>query len=226
LLADNSNPAFSADAEENRSRVSFERRATDALRDMGIWAPIGFLALFVVLCVACVPGVFLTMAAGALFGLGWGFLYAWAGAQLGASAAFFVSRHVAHDWVARRLAKRPLLSAIEEAVTTEGWRIVGLLRLAPGSPFFLLNYLFGLTRVRYREYLLATAVATIPGTLMFVYLGSIGWSAAAGEFDTVWDWVLHGAGLLLIVIACSIVARRSQRILHSRLGPRRQTKAE
>jgi uncharacterized membrane protein YdjX (TVP38/TMEM64 family) len=206
--------------------VSFEKRATRVLRDLGIWAPIGFLALFVLLCVACVPGVFLTMAAGALFGLGWGFLYAWAGAQMGASAAFFISRHVAHDWVTRRLASRPILSAIEEAVTAEGWRIVGLLRLAPGSPFFLLNYLFGLTRVRYREYLWATAVATIPGTLMFVYLGSLGRSAAAGEFESTWDWVLHGGGLLLLATACSIVARRAQQILRSRLRPHTDSPAK
>jgi uncharacterized membrane protein YdjX (TVP38/TMEM64 family) len=200
----------------SEERLPFNERVTRALGDMGIWAPIGFIAFYVLLCVACVPGAPVTMAGGALFGVGWGFVYSWIAAQIGAAAAFMISRYVAHDWVARRLAKRPLLSAIEEAVAVEGWKIVSLLRLAPGSPFFLLNYLFGLTRVRFHDYVWATAVATIPGTFMFVYLGSLGRVAASGELN-IREWVLHGLGLILNIAACVIVARRAKRVLRERL---------
>jgi uncharacterized membrane protein YdjX (TVP38/TMEM64 family) len=205
---------------ERAPRRSAAERATEWLNSMGPWAPLSFIAAMVLLCVLCVPGVFLTIAAGAFFGLPLGFLYAWTGAQLGASASFFISRHVARAWVMRRLAHRPLLSAVEEAVSGEGWKIVFLLRLAPGSPFFLLNYLFGLTRVRYRDYVWATAISSIPGTLTFVYVGAIGHLAVSGRMRTVWDWVLYGIGLAAVAAASWLIARRSREILRNRLNVR------
>lgn len=205
-----------AEASPQTKRTPAER-VTDAIENLGVWGPVAYVALFVTLCVFCIPSVFLTIAGGALFGLGWGFLYAWLGAQLGASIAFFISRRVAHDWVARRLHRLPLLSAVEEAVSTEGWKIVGLLRLAPGAPYFLLNYLFGLTRVRYKGYVLATMVSSVPGILTFVYLGSLGHMAASGRIRTWWDWVLYGVGLAAIALASYLVARRAKVVLDRRL---------
>lgn len=190
---------------------------TETLERFGGWGPLAFIAAFVLASVLCLPVVFLNLAAGALFGVSHGLLYAWIGAQIGATAAFFISRTLAHDRVARFLARRPLLQAVSEAVSTEGWKVVGLLRLAPGSPFFLLNYLFGITRVRFRDYFWATALSIIPGTLFFVYLGSVGQKAAAGELQTFWDRALHGVGLLALFAACALVGRRAKATLRARL---------
>jgi uncharacterized membrane protein YdjX (TVP38/TMEM64 family) len=183
------------------------------LQQAGYWAPLAYMALYALTCVACIPGVFLVLAAGAAFGATRGFLYTWAGAQIGASIAFYLSRHVARPWVARRLAQHPLLAAIEGSVSQQGWRIVALLRLAPGSPFFLLNYLFGLTAVRYRDYAVATALASIPGTLFFSYLGSLGYQALAGRQRTPLDWTLHGLGLIALAGALYLIARGARRRL-------------
>ncbi len=195
------------------------RRAVESLRDAGPWAPLAFVIAFVVLCLACVPGAFLTIAAGAVFGLGRGFLYAWLGAQLGASAAFLIGRYLARGWVERRLARHPMLAAVEEAMSMEGWKVVGLLRLAPGSPFFLLNYLFSVTHVRYRDYALATAVASAPGTLMLVYIGSLGHMALDDRARSAWEWLLHGAGLVAVAAASALVARRARHLVRMRLDP-------
>lgn len=189
------------------------------LHKAGFWAPLAFVALYALTCVACVPGVFLVLAAGAAFGAGHGFLYTWVGAQLGASIAFFISRHVARPWVARRLAQHPLLEAIEGSISQQGWRIVALLRLAPGSPFFLLNYLFGLTAVRYRDYAVATALASIPGTLFFAYLGSLGYQALAGRQRTPLDWTLHGLGLIALASGLYLIARGARRRLQQHPPP-------
>lgn len=199
---------------------------TDALRQLGPWGPLAFIALFVLASVLCLPVVFLNLAAGALFGVLPGLLYAWIGAQIGANAAFFISRRIARQRVARLLARRPLLHAVSEAVGTEGWKVVGLLRLAPGSPFFLLNYLFGVTRVRFRDYFWATAFSIIPGTLFFVYLGSLGQRAASGELQTLWERLLHGVGLLALLAACTLVGRRAKAILRSRLPEVSEVKKE
>lgn len=187
------------------------------LADLGPWAPLGFMGLFVVACLACVPVVFFTLAAGALFGLARGFLYTWLAALIGSSVAFFVSRYLARNWVTRHLEKRPWLWALGEAVSQEGWRIVVLARLAPGSPFFLLNYLFGLTKLRFRDYFLATAFSIIPGTLLFVYLGALGHMAVAGRSRTSWDWALQILGVAAVFVAAYLLARRAKALLHQRL---------
>lgn len=196
-----------------------------ALADLGALAPLVFILLFVLACLACVPVVFFTVAAGALFGLGRGLLYTWIAALLGASLAFLISRHVARDWVGRRLEKRPWLWALGEAVAQEGWRIVVLARLAPGSPFFLLNYLFGLTRLSFRHYFWATAVSIVPGTAMFVYLGAVGQMALAGRPRSVGDWVLQGVGLAAVLVASWLLARRAQALLKTRVAPKPCSKA-
>jgi uncharacterized membrane protein YdjX (TVP38/TMEM64 family) len=195
-------------------------RVAEALAALGPWAPAAFIALVALTCILCLPGAFLTVAGGALFGLAWGFLYVWIGALLGASAAFFIGRHFARGWILRRIARHPLLVAIEEAVTEEGWKIIVLSRLTPGSPFFLLNYLYGLTHVRFRDYFWATAIGMIPGTLLFVYLGSIGQMALTGRIRTAWDWTLYGVGLLALALAVLLIARRARRALHQALARR------
>lgn len=195
------------------------------LADLGGLAPVAFILLFVLACLACVPVVFFTVAAGALFGLGWGLLYTWIAALLGASLAFLISRHVARDWVSRRLERRPWLWALGEAVAQEGWRIVVLARLAPGSPFFLLNYLFGLTRLSFRDYFWATALSIVPGTAMFVYLGAVGQLALSGRSRSVGDWVLQGVGLAAVVLASYLLARRAKALLNARVGTKPCSKA-
>lgn len=189
------------------------------LEAMGPWAPIAFVLLFVVCCILCVPAAFLTLAAGALFGVMAGILYVWIGAMLGAAAAFLVARHALGGFIQRRLEKYPRLAALEQAVTEEGWRIVLLSRLAPGSPFFLLNYLFGITRVGFLEYLAATAVSVIPGSLLLVYMGSLGQLAAAGGGSTWWTWALRGVGLLALVGVVMLISRRARIALEARLRP-------
>jgi len=62
---------------------------------------------------------------------------------------------------------------VDEAVAREGWKIVALTRLSPVFPFNLLNYAFGLTNVRVRDYVVASWAGTLPGTILYVYLGSL-----------------------------------------------------
>src|SRR5229473_2340136 len=77
-------------------------------------------------------------------------------ATLGATAAFVVGRYFARDWIARKLEGNAKFKAIDEAVGREGWKIVLLTRLSPVFPFNLLNYAYGLTRVRLRDYVFAS----------------------------------------------------------------------
>ncbi len=132
-----------------------------------------FVIAYAVACVAFVPGSLLTPGAGAVFGPVVGSVCASLGSTAGASLAFLVGRFVARDAVARRIAGNPRFRAVDDAIAREGWKIVLLLRLSPLFPFVFLNYALGLTRVRFRDYVVASWIGMMPGTVLYVYLGSV-----------------------------------------------------
>ncbi len=184
---------------------------------LGVWGPVVFILGYALATVAFIPGSLLTLAAGAIFGLARGTGFVLVGATLGASAAFLVGRYVARRAVERRLAGRPRFRAIDQAVGREGLKIVTLLRLSPVFPFNLLNYALGLTRVRFRDYLIA-CLAMLPGTFLYVYygkaLGSLAAVAAGAEVERgVGYWLVLGAGLVATVVVTLFITRIARRTL-------------
>lgn len=188
--------------------------ALDWIRGLGPVAPFVFLLLYVLACVFLLPGSVLTLGAGAVFGVPRGVAIVWISATLGASAAFLVGRYLVRDWVARTIAANPKLQALDATVTREGWMIVLLMRLSPVIPFNLLNYAFGATRVSLRDYALASAVGMLPGTMVYVYLGSLASELAAGSARarTPLEWAFYGLGLaatVAVTVYLTRVARAS-----------------
>jgi len=196
--------------------------ALHRIRDLGPWGPALFVALYVAATVLLVPGVVLTLGAGAVFGVVTGAITVSIGATLGATAAFLVGRHLARDAVARRLGAYPGFAAIDAAVAREGWKIVGLTRLSPAFPFVLLNYAFGLTRVPLRDYVLASWIGMLPGILAYVYLGSLAGSlatlGAGGRARTPVEWGLSLVGLLATLAVTIHVTRLARGALRRRAG--------
>jgi uncharacterized membrane protein YdjX (TVP38/TMEM64 family) len=124
-------------------------------------------------CILLLPGSILTLGAGVLFGVVNSSIAVSIAATLGATCAFLVGRYLPRVWVAKRIANNDKFKAVDEAVAKEGWKIVLLTRLSPVFPFNLLNYAFGLTQVRVRHYFFASWLGMIPGTIMYVYIGSL-----------------------------------------------------
>ena len=197
------------------------RAALERIHDLGPWGPAIFVALYVAATVLFVPASILTLGAGAVFGLVHGVVTVWIGAMLGATAAFLIGRYLARDAVARRLEAYPAFAALDAAVAREGWKIVGLTRLSPAFPFILLNYAFGLTRVSLRDYVLASSVGMLPGTLMYVYLGSLaGDLATLGAVEparTPAEWSLYVVGLLATITVTVHVTRLARSALQRRI---------
>lgn len=186
---------------------SFQR----TVAGLGIWGPVVFVAVYVVACVLFGPGGVLTIAAGALFGLGLGFLTAFTGAVLGSSAAFLIARHLARAAVGRWVDGNRRLAAIDRAIAREGLKITFLLRLSPLVPFTLLNYALGLTQVRWRDFLLAS-FGMIPGTLLYVSLGTAAGGLATPNAHTSGQQLLWIAGViatLLVTLTITRIARRA-----------------
>lgn len=194
--------------------------ALDGIARLGAWGPALFVVLYVAATVLFLPGAILTLGAGFVFGLGLGAVVVSISATLGATAAFLVGRYVARGWVARKIEHNARFRAVDEAVAREGWKIVGLMRLSPVFPFNLLNYAFGITRVSLRDFVLASWIGMMPGTVMYVYLGSVaGDLAAAGAgraSRTPAEWALYAGGLLVTAVVTVYVTRVARRALDRR----------
>lgn len=145
---------------------------------LGFWGPIAFVLIYVFASVLLISGAVLTLGAGAIFGVVQGSILVSIASTLAATVAFLVGRYLARGWVARQIDKQPKFKAIDQAVAQEGWKIVGLTRLSPIFPFVFLNYAFGVTQVSLRDYVLASWIGMMPGTVMYVYLGQIAGSLA------------------------------------------------
>ena len=184
---------------------------------LGPWGPAAFVLLYVVCTLLFIPGSILTLGAGAVFGIAWGTVYVSVGSTLGSILAYLIGRGVARGWIEGKIHARRKFEAISRAVAREGWKIVGLLRLSPLFPFNLLNYALGLTRISFRDYALASWIGMLPGTLMYVYLGSLAGSLAGldsgRQARTPAQWVLYGVGLLATVAVTLFVTRIAKKEL-------------
>jgi len=197
------------------------------LRAWGGWGLAALGVLYVIACVLLVPGSVITLGAGFLAATLWpaSALAAVAVATAmvsvssvaGATAAFVLGRTIARDWVTQRLAGKSRFQALDRAVGDGGFRIVFLLRLSPVFPFNVLNYALGLTRVRLRDYVLASWIGMLPGTVLYVYLGT-GLqnlaAVAAGQVEAgLGSTLLFGAGLLATAFLVVVSARLAQKAL-------------
>lgn len=185
-------------------------------------AGVAFVALYVAATVAFVPGLPLTLAAGALFGVVEGTVLVSIGSTLGATAAFLAGRTVARDWVRRRIADWPRFVAVDRAVESRGFLVVLLTRLSPLFPFFLLNYAYGVTAVRVRDYVLGSWLGMMPATAAYVYAGSLAAGvsqALAGEAVLgTSGWLLLALGFGATVTVTLVVTRVARRFLVREIG--------
>lgn len=193
------------------------------INSLGTWGPVTFIVIYILATVLFVPGSLLTLGAGVLFGVIWGSIFVSIAATLGATAAFLVGRYLVRGWVAKQLEGKDNFQAIDRAVAREGWKIVGLTRLSPIFPFNLLNYAFGITQVSLRDYFFASWIGMIPGTVMYVYIGSLFGSLATlatgiqERSRTPTEWVLYAVGLIATVAVTVYVTRIAKKALESKI---------
>lgn len=193
------------------------RSALEWINSLGFWGGLAFILLYILATVAFLPGSILTLGAGVVFGVILGSVYVFVGATLGATAAFLVGRYLARGWVSRKIQHHSKFSAIDQAVGREGFKIVFLTRLSPIFPFNLLNYAYGLTKVSLKDYFWASS-GMIPGTLMYVYLGSLAGNLA--QIGTAQQpsnptviWTIRIVGFIATVIVTLFVTRIAKKAL-------------
>ena len=186
-----------------------------SVKDLGPWTvfPIYTAALSCFIHVGL-----LGLAAGAMFGFLTGFLIFLNALTLSAGLVFLAARHFAG--VRTRLMKKinssPRLGKIDDAVTEGGWKMVLLLRQTAVVPFAAMNYILGLSKIPFRDYILATWFGMVPGSLMLAYLGSIGGEMMFEDHrlkKSPLEWVFSILGIVVTVGISLYATKRVRKIL-------------
>lgn len=132
---------------------------------------IGFFAVYVIVTAASLPGAaILTLAAGAIFGLLTGVIVSSFASSIGATLAFLVSRFVLRDSVQQKFGNN--LKAINAGIEKDGAFYLFALRLVPAFPFFVINLLMGLTRLKTFTFFWVSQVGMLAGTTVYVNAGT------------------------------------------------------
>ena len=182
-------------------------------------SPVGallFVPVYALWVTLLLPGVWLSMVAGVIYGPWLGSLLVFIGACVGAEVVFLLGRSRLRDWARRRLEGVPRLRSLEEAVAREGVRLVLLTRLSPLFPFSLLNLAYGLSGVSLRDYSLGL-LGILPGTVLFCALGALAGDATQvgavlqGQTDPrLWALKLLGvAATVAVMVIVTRVARQA-----------------
>jgi len=192
------------------------------IRDAGAVGVVVYTLAYILATVLLLPGSILTLGAGFAYGPVWGTVLVSPVSVVAATLAFVLGRTVARNWVSRRMEKNPRFAAINKAIGESGFKIVFLLRLSPIFPFNVLNYALGLTRVRLRDYVIASFFGMLPGTFLYVYLGSLVTSASellSGKRPSAGPWgqVLYWGGLAATLLVTVLITRIARRALNRAL---------
>ncbi len=176
------------------------------MEKLGFWGYLLFFFIYNLGTLFFIPGSILTIKGGCLYGLFLGTIIVLISAIIGAIVSFLLGRYYCRNWVNKQLQKYPLLKKMDKIVSQEGWKIVFLTRLCPLFPFNLLNYFLGITEITLRDYILGS-FAIIPGTIMYVYIGSLARDLAT--FDPANDqanpeaqsliWMMRFVGLIATI---------------------------
>lgn len=164
------------------------------VNSFGKLAPIIYIIIFALVPLTLFPDSIIAIAGGLIFGLVKGYIYTAIGAILGATLSFYISRKLGRNFV-KKLTKEKL-DNIEEMINSNGFFIIFMLRLIPLFPFDIISYGSGLTSVKYKDFILATFLGTIPGILVFTNIGAQSVNMGSGSF-----YISIGALVLLFIIS-------------------------
>ena len=154
--------------------VNFIEGLQQRVMNWGAWGAICYPLLFALCNILLLPGGIIAVGGGFFFGLWWGFLIVFAGNVVATAISFALSRSIARRWFQQKLSGNPTLRALGPAVERESWKIILLSQLHPLFPTSLLNYFYGLTRIRFGSYMLWASIGRVPGIFLYAYLGTLG----------------------------------------------------
>jgi uncharacterized membrane protein YdjX (TVP38/TMEM64 family) len=199
--------------------VDFIETLQRRVMNLGAWAAICYPLLFAACNILLLPGGILAVGGGFFFGLWWGFLIVFAGNVIATAISFALSRWIARRWFRQKLSDNPTLRALGPAVERESWKIILLSQLHPLFPTSLLNYFYGLTRIRFGSYMLWASIGRIPGLFLYAYVGTLGQFAVRimqhKNYPRVIEYWLWGGVFVTTILLLVILGRVAYRVVQT-----------
>lgn len=197
--------------------VHYLTRAQEKIGAMQFWGGVLYPLLYAAGNVLLLPGGILAIGSGLFFGLWWGFFINVAGNVAGAAVAFLISRKLGRSWVEKRFFHHRKWAALDAAIERDGWKIIFLSQVHPLFPSSLLNYLYGITRIRFGTCMLWIALGQAPGLFLYAYLGTLtqlGLRLMRGQTHPhPIEYVIWIGGLVVTLAATTALARIALRLL-------------
>lgn len=197
--------------------VEYLNRAQQAVSQMEVWGGVLYPLLYAACNIFLLPGGVLAMGSGLFFGLWWGTAINLVGNVLGAAIAFGLGRLIGRRWLVARLLAQPRWAALDRSIERHGWKIIFLTQLHPLFPTSLLNYLYGVTRMRFGPCLLWIFLGQAPGLFLYAYLGTLtqhGLRLLQGRSHPLpHEYVIWLGGLIVAVVVTTLLGRVALRIL-------------
>lgn len=166
----------------------------------GSFAPIVYIIMFALVPLTLFPDSVLAIAGGLVFGLYKGYIYTAIGALIGATISFYISRKLGRNMIKKFTKDK--LDSIEIMVNAKGFSIILLLRLIPLFLFDVISYGAGLTSVKYKDFIIATFLGTIPGILVFTNIGAQALNIGSNNF------YISIASLILLIFISMILKNK------------------
>lgn len=176
-------------------RDALSPRALEASLSHSTAAPLLYLVAHIAVSLLFIPRALIAAAAGLMFGVWWGIVWATIGSVLGSAAGFLIARYINGGLI--DLEAMPRIGAYFVRAERGGWPVVALIRIMPVMPHGFVNYALGLTKVRFRDYLLGSFLGQIPSTIAFVEFGAAGERVLSGRAGWLWPTLIGGAALAI-----------------------------
>src|SRR3954463_4714282 len=201
--------------------VSFIEASQQRVMSWGAWGAVCYPLLFAACNILLLPGGILAVGGGFFFGLWWGFLIVLVGNLVATAVSFALSRWIARRWFQRKLSANATLTALGPAVESESWKIILLSQLHPLFPTSLLNYFYGLTRIRFGTYMLWASVGRMPGLFFYAYVGTLGQLAVrimrGKSYPKTVEYWIWGGAFITTVLLLLVLGRAARRAIQTPL---------
>ena len=190
-----------------------------AVEGAGLWAPVLYILMYILISGVLIPSVVIKIFAGTLFGVAGGLIVATVGATLSSSVKFLLARYLFRESVLKRIKKSERLQALDQVIEKDGWKILAILRNVPVVNSMFLNYICGVTKMSFKDFTIASFVGRLPTTIMYVYFGYMvrytyvkGFIAEDGMHLTFKKIILY-IGLAAIIAASFYLVHLSRKAL-------------
>src|SRR6267143_1402532 len=199
--------------------VSFIEASQQRVMSWGAWGAVCYPLLFAACNILLLPGGILAVGGGFFFGLWWGFLIVLVGNLVATAVSFALSRWIARRWFQQKLSHNATLRALGPAVERESWKIILLSQLHPLFPSSLLNYFYGLTRIRFRTYMLWASIGRMPGLFFYAYMGTLGQLAVrimrGKSYPRTLEYWIWGGAFIITVLLLIVLGRLAHRAIQT-----------